>query len=133
MNRKSIILTFISAFILFSLLISKRTGEKKSVEKIHLSGARNLLWLPPDVKDIPNTKEGLQILYGRALIANTAYYFGPKGTIGNAGNGMNCRICHIEAGTKIYGNNFSRVAGGYPRFKDRIGSIESIEKKVEDC
>ena len=133
MNRKSIILTFISAFILFSLLISKRTGEKKSVEKIHLSSDRNLIWIPPDIKDIPNTKEGLQILYGRALIANTAYYFGPKGTIGNAGNGMNCQNCHLEAGTKIFGNNFSRVVAGYPRFKDRSGSIESIEKKVEDC
>jgi thiosulfate dehydrogenase len=133
MNRKSIILIFILAFILFSLLISKRTGEKKSIDKFHPAKDSNLIWIPPDINNIPNTEDGSLILYGRALIINTAYYFGPKGTVANAGNGMNCQNCHLEAGTKMFGNNFSKVANGYPRFKDRSGSIESIEKKVEDC
>src|SRR5665213_666748 len=133
MNRKPIILLFILAVILLSLLISKKTSEKNSKNKLDFAGNKDLIWIPPDIRKIPNTEEGALILYGRALVINTAFYFGPKATIRKAGNGMNCQNCHLEAGTKVFGNNFSKVANGYPRFKDRSGQKESIEKKVEDC
>jgi thiosulfate dehydrogenase len=48
-------------------------------------------------------------------------------------NGMNCQNCHLDAGTKIYGNNYSAVASTYPKMLTRSGTIGSIEKRVSDC
>lgn len=90
-------------------------------------------WKAPDFKLIPNTKNGLLIRYGRELIINTAYYLGPNGTVMKISNGMTCQNCHLEAGIKHFGNNFSAVASTYPKYRPRYGSIESIEKRVNDC
>jgi len=90
-------------------------------------------WQPPDTSSIPHTEDGDLIRYGRELIANTAYYLGPKGKVAHVSNGMNCQNCHIDAGAKPYGNCFSAVASTYPTFRPRSGIIESIEFRVNDC
>ena len=46
---------------------------------------------------------------------------------------MNCQNCHLEAGTKPWGNNYGAVASTYPKYRERSGMIESIEKRVNDC
>jgi len=73
------------------------------------------------------------ISYGRDLIANTSYYLGPEGTVAQITNGMNCQNCHLEAGTVPWGNNFGGVSSMYPQFRARSGSIETIEKRINDC
>ncbi|MDW8272970.1 MAG: c-type cytochrome [Chitinophagales bacterium] len=74
-----------------------------------------------------------KVLYGRELIAHTAKYLGPKGSVMNISNGMNCQNCHLEAGTKPWGNNYGSVASLYPKFRARSGTIENIYKRVNDC
>ena len=108
-----------------SLELKSKKEEKLSVE--------TKFWLAPDTSLIANEKEAAQIRYGRQLIANTAFYLGPKGKVKSMSNGMNCQNCHLEAGTKIFGNNYSAVASTYPKFRERSGSIESIQKRVNDC
>ena len=71
--------------------------------------------------------------YGHELIANTALYFGPKGTVAPITNGMNCQNCHLDAGTIPWGNNYSAVVSTYPKFRARSGGIETIPKRVNDC
>lgn len=90
-------------------------------------------WIIPDTAELANTEEGALIKYGRNLVVNTSFYFGPKGIIAYKSNGLNCQNCHLDAGTKLFGNNFSLVAVSYPKYKDRSASIETIVKKVEDC
>jgi len=90
-------------------------------------------WIIPDTSEITDPEEAKLIKYGRSLIVNTSWYFGPKGVIAHKSNGLNCQNCHLNAGTKLDGNNFSLTAVGYPRFKERSGSTETIVKKVEDC
>jgi len=90
-------------------------------------------WIIPDTTELANTEEGVLIRYGRNLIVNTSFYFGPKGIIAHKSNGLNCQNCHLDAGTKLFGNNFSLVAVNYPKYKDRSASVETIVKKVEDC
>ncbi|HEY9004185.1 MAG TPA: c-type cytochrome [Mucilaginibacter sp.] len=90
-------------------------------------------WIIPDTSEITDPEEAKLIKYGRSLIINTSYYFGPRGVIAHKSNGLNCQNCHLNAGTKLDGNNFSLTAVGYPRFKERSGSVETIVKKVEDC
>lgn len=92
-----------------------------------------LLWEAPDTASIPFTPEGALIRYGRSLIANTARYLGPRGMVQAISNGMNCQNCHLDAGTRPWGNNYSAVATTYPRYRDRSGSIESVEKRINDC
>jgi thiosulfate dehydrogenase len=91
------------------------------------------LWQPPDSTRIPNTPEGDLIRYGRELVAHTAIYLGPSGTVMALSNGMNCQNCHLKAGKKPFGNNYSGVAATYPKFRPRSGSIETVEKRVNDC
>ncbi len=90
-------------------------------------------WKAPDIGTISVTASGRLILYGQALIMNTASYLGPEGTVRKMSNGMTCQNCHLDAGTRHYGNNFSAVASTYPKFRSRSGSVESIEKRVNDC
>ncbi|MGZ3932866.1 MAG: c-type cytochrome, partial [Bacteroidia bacterium] len=90
-------------------------------------------WQAPDTAEIRNEKNAVQIVYGRALIANTSVYLGPHGKVAKLSNGMNCQNCHLDAGTRPFGNNYSAVASTYPKFRERSGSIETIYKRVNDC
>ena len=67
-------------------------------------------WKAPDTSQIAHTQQGDLIRYGRELILHTAIFLGPKGTVAHISNGMNCGVCHIDAGTRLWGNNFSKVA-----------------------
>lgn len=71
--------------------------------------------------------------YGRELVAHTSVYLGPKGTVAQISNGMNCQNCHLEAGTKPFGNNYKAVASTYPKFRPRSGTVEGFEKRINDC
>lgn len=90
-------------------------------------------WQAPDINRIPPTKEGSLIRYGRELIVNTSLYLGPKGKIAAISNGMNCQNCHLDAGARPWGNNYSAVFSTYPKFRDRSGTIENIYRRVNDC
>ena len=121
--------------------VFKKTSpqEKKSTSKEIISDENSVaektddVWMAPDTSTISNETNKELIHYGRKLISNTAYYFGPKGKIANISNGMNCQNCHLDAGTKPFGNNYSAVASTYPKFRERSGSIENIAKRVNDC
>lgn len=91
------------------------------------------LWHAPDTLDIVNESNAEQIFYGRSLIKNTSLYLGPNGSVAHTSNGMNCQNCHLDAGTKPFGNNYSGVASTYPKFRERSGSMENIYKRVNDC
>lgn len=89
-------------------------------------------WIAPDISEVKENKELVE--YGKELIAHTSYYFGENGKVFKAStNGMNCQNCHLDAGTKVFGNNYSAVASTYPKFRARSGSIENIYKRVNDC
>jgi thiosulfate dehydrogenase len=90
-------------------------------------------WTGAGAYQIPVDKKGEMIRYGRSLIENTSLYLGPKGTVAHISNGMNCQNCHLDAGTKPWGNNYGAVASTYPKFRERSGTVESIEKRVNDC
>ncbi|HJS53629.1 MAG TPA: c-type cytochrome [Chitinophagaceae bacterium] len=71
--------------------------------------------------------------YGYQLIANTSYYLGPKGTVAQIANGMNCQNCHLNGGTVPWGNNYGAVASTYPQFRARSGGLETVVKRISDC
>ena len=93
----------------------------------------SVTWTVPNISILDDSEESKKIRYGHDLIANTALYLGQQGCVNHISNGMNCQNCHLDAGTKIWGNNYSAVASTYPKFRERSGSIESVYKRVNDC
>ena len=77
--------------------------------------------------------EDSTVRYGRELIEKTSHYLGPKGTVAAITNGMNCQNCHLDGGTVPWANNYSAVSSTYPKYRDRSGSVETMEKRVNDC
>lgn len=71
--------------------------------------------------------------YGRELIEHTSAYLGPNGTVATITNGMNCQNCHLDGGTLPWANNYGAVASTYPKFRDRSGTLETIQRRVNDC
>lgn len=112
----------------FTTLFSKQEVVAKQDKKEQVT-----YWRAPDINTLPSDSKGEEIRYGRELIVHTSDYLGPKGTILQMSNGMNCQNCHLDAGTKPFGNNYSAVASTYPKFRARSGTQETIEKRVNDC
>src|SRR4051812_41555256 len=128
MPRSVNIRLLVTAFTIVIGIMACEKHEKKviSVTKVKPSKPK---WIVPDTSEVADPDEAKLIKYGRSLIVNTSYYLGPKGVIANKSNGLNCQNCHLNAGTRPDGNNFSLTAVGYPRFKERSGSVETIVKK----
>jgi thiosulfate dehydrogenase len=93
----------------------------------------NAFWKPASVDAIRDSEMKKLVLYGKELIQHTSDYLGPKGKVNTSTNGMNCQNCHLEAGTKIWGNNYGAVFATYPKYRARSGTIEDIFKRVNDC
>ena len=90
-------------------------------------------WIAPDTATLGTDAQGKLIRYGRELVANTALYLGPHGKVKPMSNGMNCQNCHLYAGTKLYANSYSAVYSVYPKFRPRSGTVEDIQKRINDC
>jgi thiosulfate dehydrogenase len=90
-------------------------------------------WIAPDISTIADANLRNQLEYGKDLIAHTSKYLGPNGSVAQLSNGLNCQNCHLNAGTKVFGNNYGSVASTYPKMRARSGSVENIYKRVNDC
>lgn len=124
------IILFIS-LILLVILLTILDSKDRLIKSNPV--VENNCWTGAGVNQLPVDEEGALIRYGRNLIENTAYFLGPMGKVAKISNGMNCQNCHLEAGTKPWGNNYGAVASTYPKFRERSGQKESIEKRVNDC
>lgn len=112
----------------------KRTTSKETSSKQgEVAKTDDQSWIAPADNSIPKGKEGDQIRYGKELIAHTAKYLGPKGSVAHLSNRMNCQNCHIEDGTKPFAFNFSDVAATYPQFKARSNAWVSIAGRINGC
>jgi thiosulfate dehydrogenase len=90
-------------------------------------------WKAPDASTIPIGKAGDAIRYGRELLAHTAKFFGPKGSIAHITNGMNCQNCHLDAGSRPFGNNYAGFVSSYPKTSGRSGKMESASERIAEC
>lgn len=112
------------------------TPEPENSISGHLANQQEIeetLWSAPDASSIPLGEEVELIQYGKELIVNTSEFLGPKGSVMKISNGMNCQNCHLDAGTKPWGNNYAAVYATYPKFRERSGAVETISKRVNDC
>lgn len=124
-----VILVGIETFVICTRNIT-HSNEPKAAAGLP---AAKRVWQPPAVTTIPAGEKGSAILYGQALVSQTARYLGPKGSVRAMTNGMNCQNCHLQAGTKPFGNNYSFTAASYPKFRARSNSTETLNKRISDC
>ncbi len=103
--------------------------EKKATLEKELA----TFWKPVSIDTITDVSLKKQIEYGKELIAHTAKYLGPNGIVKKITNGMNCNNCHIDAGTKAWGNNYGSVYSMYPKMRARSGQVENLYKRISDC
>jgi thiosulfate dehydrogenase len=75
-----------------------RTQDNQAVLLVNADST----WIGPSIYLDHSTKgeERELIIYGQDLIAHTAKYLGPKGSVAQITNGMNCQNCHLQAGGK---------------------------------
>lgn len=127
------------ALILGIILIVALADISKSLQssspKADSGKLADSTWVPPSLytdRELTGTDREM-VIYGEDIIANTSRYFGPRGSVAQISNGMNCQNCHLNAGRKNWGNNYSAVFSTYPKFRERSGQTESIYKRVSDC
>ncbi|MBP7478338.1 MAG: hypothetical protein KA797_07430, partial [Chitinophagales bacterium] len=122
-------------------------GEKVDTQAIEINQKANLewdkekaakkeletYWSAADIYKVKDETLYKKLQYGRELISHTAKYFGPRGSVRKISNGLNCQNCHLDAGNKIWGNNYGAVFSTYPKYRARSGQIEDIYKRVNDC
>jgi thiosulfate dehydrogenase len=96
--------------------------------------SKEKIWEAPDPRLAEMAPDSKLISYGRDLLAHTQDYFGEHGSVRPRSiNGMNCQNCHLDAGSKPFGNNYFAVAGTYPQKRARSGGWETIPKRINDC
>lgn len=130
----TILLVFLVVLSLFLLPNFEETqaSEQPNQKKIEINPMANPWTAPSDwrIAKEPNKEE---ILYGKELIVNTAYYIGFNGIVEKNTNGQNCQNCHLKAGTQPYGNNLLAVAANYPQISKRSGKKSGILERVNGC
>lgn len=119
-----------SLYIYQSNTVSNKLANKGASNSKADSSA---FWQAANINSITDAKQKELLLYGKELIVHTAQYLGPKGSVLQITNGMNCQNCHLEAGTKIWGNNYGAVFATYPKYRARSGKVEDIYKRINDC
>ncbi len=133
MKRQYLLLVSVIIIIVIYYLVGFISGDYFKIDGT--VAKTDSTWVGPSIY-LDNTTVGEErelVIYGQELIAHTSKYLGPKGSVAQITNGMNCQNCHLQAGAKAWGNNYGAVFSTYPKFRDRSGQTESIYKRVADC
>ncbi len=137
-NWLPILLGVIVAWVIVAEVIDSSRKQKEEDKKFaeYLSTEEHdSAWLAPSLYADNETsgKEREMVMYGQDLIAHTSKYFGPNGTVSHTTNGMNCQNCHLDAGTRRWGNNYGAVYSTYPQLRGRSNTVQDIYGRVNDC
>lgn len=118
----------------YQLRQTARDAYNKEREKALAAYNKQVDWEKPGPETLEHDPKRDLINYGRDLIVHTTDYFGEFGLVRpNSINALNCQSCHLDAGAKPFGNNYSAVAANYPKVRPRSGKSEDIPFRVNDC
>ncbi|MFZ9171713.1 MAG: hypothetical protein ACO210_07135, partial [Sediminibacterium sp.] len=98
MKKQYIILIGAAALVLIYFMVSFIRGDIFKMD--NTLAVTDSTWIAPSIYT-DNTVSGEErklVIYGQDLIAHTAKYLGPKGSVAQITNGMNCQNCHLQAG-----------------------------------
>ena len=84
--------------------------------------------VPPAIEDIPESKYGDMIRFGRNIFINTQKY--AKRYVGN---GLNCADCHLQEGRKPYAAPLWAAYPMYPMYREKNHQVVSFQERLQDC
>lgn len=93
-------------------------------------------WNLPDIGSLPDDERGRLIRRGRDLITATYAHIGPEvadPAKRYAGNNLACHNCHLDAGTKKFGNPLWGLKDRYPHYNAEAGTAISLEERLNGC
>ena len=139
--RTIAVIAIATTCVVFVMQIAGCSSGSGTVEKIEHEISHSVaelftpekVWIAPDTSTIPGNDEGKLIRYGRRLMIHTSSYFGPGGSLSKSTNGINCQSCHLDAGTRPYGNNLAVASLTYPRYLARSNDTVTLAQKVNEC
>jgi len=82
----------------------------------------------PADSTIPAGPEGDAIKLGRELMLHTKQML-PH----NVGSALNCTNCHLGGGTQQEAGPFVGLWGVFPEYRDRIGRINTMQERINEC
>jgi thiosulfate dehydrogenase len=128
-------LLYLIFLVVVIVIVNEASNNEEKPKQIFIEEKQPDYWIAPSLySDVTTAGEQRKIIiYGQDLIANTSMYFGPHGSVNKISNGMNCQNCHLDAGSRPWGNNYGAVASTYPKFRERSATVENISKRVNDC
>jgi len=131
--KPRVLVMSIYAITLVSLIISCNSNTAP-VKENAATAKDTSVYVPPDTSQIPHDMFGDMVRYGRELIANTAYYIGPNGTVGHyLGNKMTCNTCHLDAGARPFAFNFFSGHARYPQYRGRENAVLDMGQRINNC
>ncbi len=110
------------------------TGFVLAPHPVH--AAQTAEWAVPDVDALPNDKFGKLVRRGRDIVNRTFAHVGPEvadPAKRYTGNNLSCSTCHLDAGTRKFGNGFVGTFANYPQYRGREDDIQSIEDRINGC
>ena len=93
-------------------------------------------WVVPDVAALPDDNYGRTVRLGKAIVERTYAYVGPEVADPGkrfAGNNLACASCHVDSGTRKFGNGFLGTFADYPQHRIRENAVQTIEGRVNGC
>jgi thiosulfate dehydrogenase len=93
-------------------------------------------WTVPDPDTLPDDAFGRTVRRGRDLIVKTSSLIGPDApdpAMRYGGNGLDCRSCHLQAGTQRFGLPLAGVWGVFPTYIARENEVRTLEERINGC
>ena len=93
-------------------------------------------WTVPDPDTLPDDAFGRAVRRGRDLIVKTSSLIGPDApdpAMRYGGNGLDCRSCHLQAGTQRFGLPLAGVWGVFPTYIARENEVRTLEERINGC
>ncbi|MBE7170083.1 MAG: c-type cytochrome [Williamsia sp.] len=134
-NWIPLLIGVIIVWVVISEIVKSHHTRQQDALSDQQNTATDSTWVAPSLflDPEPKGKEREMVIYGQNLIAHTAAYFGPHGSVAHSSNGMNCQNCHLDAGTRAWGNNYGAVFATYPQYRSRSNAVQDIYGRVNDC
>ena len=93
-------------------------------------------WRAPDIEKLPDDKYGQMVRQGKLLMEQTYKYLGPEvkdKPKRYAGNNLACVSCHVDAGTRKFGNPWIGTFVSFPQYRGREDAISTTEERINGC
>ena len=93
-------------------------------------------WQAPDIGKLPDDKYGQMVRQGKALMEQTYKHIGPEVKDASkrfSGNNLACVSCHMDAGSRKFGNPWLGTFVSFPQYRGREDAVSTTEERINGC